>query len=1202
MKKHRKPSLALLLAVVLALSSVVVPPEPAASAAKAIVPGIYNVDYQILENNSSKESTAHGFMYVKDSGRLIVEQNHVRFEHEVRNSNYKHFEYLGYRLPGSPKAQINGDANNGYTIIGLDGYEQVAVRPSETNTDHSIVTWELEDPFTRQDILMHINWKDPGMEYNHWYHAQLALDTAGLPVVETEEPGVPSDDALKQLTAQLDEAHALYDGTAAGSGLGEYPEAERGAFAEAIEQAKAVMAEPGSTDRVLAALDHLKAAMERYKASVHSADKGALIALYNEAKAWHEAASAKVIGTAEGRASSPYSVAALGEYNMNALSGVMTQLNVAKTLIDNVKATQETVDKRVNTFKNVFSRWKDAYYVETEAIPIYILDSLDTPGLSRYAADFRPQATYMELHNKTTYPIADTLRANVTFTTESAPQEVVKSYAELDGGFTTEGLSYAHERDQGLYVARKSTDQEQVYQLHVAGTGVNLDTGWVGLSYVSYKVGEEQREVYISYNASQLEALQERSGQLAHRAATARALQGKEQEHAAAKEALLEATRAAQETTANLAATRQELNAAAAELQAAWAAFEAVTQPQVYYSVAHASAAAFSTMDSYLVKPAEIEMHADGSARVTLTIGSSSVVTAFKIKQGEGEEYTDAEIVSTNEADNTRVVSFVADVSQLVAAKVRVVTPDQSEGREYDIRLNVNGVDNESLSAAVATATIELRDAKPGDEPGQYSAEAVEAYRAVISEAQEEAVRLDGSGERSAALLRKLQDAGITFAASVNKDYTKLHAAIAAAKSAVATAVEGTSVGQYREGSRSRLQAAIEAAEAIVGEHSAAQSDVDQATLELQKAWITFQASKQLRSGSYTAQMISSVEALTDYVKPAIEIAVGTEGYRVTMTPQPGVTLKELRRAATAKTAGWASIRQSEASSVSLPMSFQISDLSGEYELVMEQQDDGKSVERVYPVQFASITPKSSVYYPSPSTGVIHADGVDSPSPDSKPAVDKDTGESDSDVKSGSVEPGEGGVQPESPGSSVGAGAAFSDTVGHWAEPELMKAIALGITSGYADGSLRPNGPVTRAEFVTMLSRALRLEGEPAAVRFADASVIPAWAQGHIAKATAAGLVSGYSDQTFRPDSQISRAELAVLIARAAKLELGGLALPGFADAEELPSWAQTEIAAVAQAGLMQGKGKQRFDAQTPATRAEALTIIIKLLTMQTGE
>ncbi|MOA32930.1 hypothetical protein D3C78_1541880 [compost metagenome] len=53
---------------------------------------------------------------------------------------------------------------------------------------------------------------------------------------------------------------------------------------------------------------------------------------------------------------------------------------------------------------------------------------------------------------------------------------------------------------------------------------------------------------------------------------------------------------------------------------------------------------------------------------------------------------------------------------------------------------------------------------------------------------------------------------------------------------------------------------------------------------------------------------------------------------------------------------------------------------------------------------------------------------------------------------------------------------------------------------------------------------------------------------------------------------------------------------PGFADAGDIPAWAQKEIAAAVRAGLIQGKQDNQFEPNAQATRAEALTLIIRLL------
>lgn len=200
--------------------------------------------------------------------------------------------------------------------------------------------------------------------------------------------------------------------------------------------------------------------------------------------------------------------------------------------------------------------------------------------------------------------------------------------------------------------------------------------------------------------------------------------------------------------------------------------------------------------------------------------------------------------------------------------------------------------------------------------------------------------------------------------------------------------------------------------------------------------------------------------------------------------------------------------------------------------------------------------------------------------------LNEDSEQSGSDNETGEPEVEE----PQTTGKS------FKDTEGHWAKAVIDKAVQLGIADGYSDGTFKPNAVITRSQFSVMLSRALKLPASSAASSFVDQAAIPAWATEHINAAVAAGLMDGYSDGTFKGDNNISRTEMAVIIARAAQLEVTNGASVNFADAANIPAWAQKEVAAAVEAGLIGSKGNNRFEPAASATRAEALTIIVRLL------
>ena len=129
----------------------------------------------------------------------------------------------------------------------------------------------------------------------------------------------------------------------------------------------------------------------------------------------------------------------------------------------------------------------------------------------------------------------------------------------------------------------------------------------------------------------------------------------------------------------------------------------------------------------------------------------------------------------------------------------------------------------------------------------------------------------------------------------------------------------------------------------------------------------------------------------------------------------------------------------------------------------------------------------------------------------------------------------------------------FRDIAGHWAESSIESAIREGFVNGYPDGTFKPDHAVTRAEFAVMLARALKLEGEGVPLDFQDHETIGAWAEQAIAQAVGAGIVSGYADGTFRADTPITRVEMAVMLARAIGADLTVTERTSFVDDENIP-------------------------------------------------
>ncbi|MGG4146051.1 S-layer homology domain-containing protein [Paenibacillus algorifonticola] len=171
----------------------------------------------------------------------------------------------------------------------------------------------------------------------------------------------------------------------------------------------------------------------------------------------------------------------------------------------------------------------------------------------------------------------------------------------------------------------------------------------------------------------------------------------------------------------------------------------------------------------------------------------------------------------------------------------------------------------------------------------------------------------------------------------------------------------------------------------------------------------------------------------------------------------------------------------------------------------------------------------------------------------------------------------------------------FSDSSNHWGNKSISIAVKLGIVDGYQDGMFRPDESVTRAEFAAMIFRAFALKTDSqTSISFHDTA--SSWASPYINTLAAKGIVNGYADGSFKPDGTITRAEMVAILARL--LDLGKLSAGDPASFEDVNSsyWAKDVIEQASAAHLIQGVSAHTFEPNSSGSRAEALTIIIRAL------
>ena len=162
----------------------------------------------------------------------------------------------------------------------------------------------------------------------------------------------------------------------------------------------------------------------------------------------------------------------------------------------------------------------------------------------------------------------------------------------------------------------------------------------------------------------------------------------------------------------------------------------------------------------------------------------------------------------------------------------------------------------------------------------------------------------------------------------------------------------------------------------------------------------------------------------------------------------------------------------------------------------------------------------------------------------------------------------------------------------------LNKEIHFNYVIGYTDGTIRPNNDISRAEVATIFFRLLtdeaREQYDKTTSSFSDIKD-GAWCCRAVSTLTNMGIIKGYTDGTFQPNKSITRAELATIIARFAKLDVN---TKTFSDITG--HWAQKSIELAAGNGWINGYEDGTFRPNNNITRAETFAMINRVLDRQT--
>ncbi len=171
----------------------------------------------------------------------------------------------------------------------------------------------------------------------------------------------------------------------------------------------------------------------------------------------------------------------------------------------------------------------------------------------------------------------------------------------------------------------------------------------------------------------------------------------------------------------------------------------------------------------------------------------------------------------------------------------------------------------------------------------------------------------------------------------------------------------------------------------------------------------------------------------------------------------------------------------------------------------------------------------------------------------------------------------------------------------HWAKESILTLYSKGIINGMDEDTFAPESPVTRAQFVTMLTKAFNLNPKAANSPFRDVNEND-WFFKSVMAAYENGITNGDTEGNFNPNSLVTRQDMATLAYRAATSSGMLLLITDanlFADHASIKDYAVEAVYAMRSASVINGMTQTTFEPLGNATRAQAAHIIAKLLAVK---
>lgn len=167
---------------------------------------------------------------------------------------------------------------------------------------------------------------------------------------------------------------------------------------------------------------------------------------------------------------------------------------------------------------------------------------------------------------------------------------------------------------------------------------------------------------------------------------------------------------------------------------------------------------------------------------------------------------------------------------------------------------------------------------------------------------------------------------------------------------------------------------------------------------------------------------------------------------------------------------------------------------------------------------------------------------------------------------------------------------AFSDVDNHWAKDSIEKLSQINIVKGYEDNTFRPDQNMTRAEVATIINRLIGAKKE--SLKYIPDLDRQSWYSSEIRKSVQTGVITGDENGYVRPTSYVTREEVVTMLSRAFYISGNTTLTENYADEEEISKWARDYFATFVNYKYIMGYEDETIRPKAYITRSEFVTLL----------